>query len=411
MKSLIIRNCSQVVSPASGPDLKLDVQSHVSLYIKEGIIRAIASEDELTARYPETEDIPVLDASGRVVLPGLIDCHTHLPFVGTRESEFNRRLHGEGYMEIAAAGGGILSTVRKVRNASRDDLTEACLRYLDTFASYGVTTVEAKSGYGLTLSDEIKQLEAVAEAAARHPSTVVPTLLAAHEYPMEYRDNRPAWVEIICGEIIPVVAERKLAVFQDVFCEEGVFSVDDSRKILKKGLEYGLIPRLHADECKPSGAAELAAELKAKSADHMDFPSEEGIRTMAENGVVAVLLPGASLFLLHKTHAPARTLIDSGVKVALSTDFNPGSSPTMNLPFIMKLGCFLLRMTVEEVIHAVTCIPAESLNLGSTHGRIQEGMRGDISLWDTDDYLKIFYHFGDDLVWSTVIGGEIVYRR
>jgi len=408
---LLLTDCTEVVTPVrpnGSPELV--VLHDVSIYIREGRIVGIGSRDEIRNRFGELTGIPVYDAKGKTVLPGLVDAHTHLPFSGWREGEFNRRLHGETYMDVARSGGGINSTVRAVRVATLEELTRSCLEGLDAFVAHGVTTVEAKSGYGLNLVDEIKQLEAIRDAGSRHSVTLVPTLLAAHEYPPEYKEDRKGYVRLVIDTILPEVARRGLALYQDVFCEAGVFTVEESREILLAGKALGMTPRIHADEIETTGGAELAADVGAVSADHLAVPSMEGIRRMAEAGVIAILLPGTSFFLRHTKHAPARAMLDAGVHVALSTDFNPGSSPTTNLPLIMRLGCFLLDMTVEEVIHAVTEVPARSLGFSEDRGVVEEGKRGDLSVWNVDNHLKIFYRYGEARVEGTVIEGDIVYH-
>ena len=355
-------------------------------------------------------DTPRLDGEGGTAVPGVVDAHTHLPWAGTREREFLERLGGRSYQEIAAAGGGILSTVRSTRAATREELVAAMLRRLDWMLSCGTTTAEAKSGYGLTLPDETKQLEAIAAAGRTHPITLVPTLLAAHETPPEHRADHSRWVAAICEEIVPEVARRGLATFCDVFCEKGVFSAEESRAILETGRRHGLLPRLHADEFADSGGAELAAELGALSADHLMAVSDAGIDALAASGVTALLLPGTSFFLRKKIYAPARRLVAAGVPVALATDCNPGSSYTESLPTIAQLAVIELGLTVEETLVATTLNAAVTLGLGAEIGTLEEGKSADIAILDAPNLLHLAYHYGVNPVRSVVKAGREVFR-
>ncbi len=368
---------------------------------------ARAERERLFGALPDTRR---LDGGGGTAVPGFVDAHTHLPWAGTREREFLERLAGRSYQEIAAAGGGILSTVRSTRAATKEELLAAMLRRLDWMLSCGTTTAEAKSGYGLTLPDELKQLEAVAEAATRHPIELVPTLLAAHETPPEHRADRGRWVRLICDEIVPEVARRGLARFCDVFCERGVFSADESRTILETGRRHGLLPRLHADEFADSGGAELAAELGALSADHLMAVSDAGIEALAKAEVTALLLPGTSFFLRKKVYAPARRLIAAGVPVALATDCNPGSSYTESLPMIAQLAVIELGLTVEETLTATTLNAAVTLGLGGEIGTLEAGKRADLVVLDAPNLLHLAYHYGVNPVRSVVKAGREVYR-
>jgi imidazolonepropionase len=365
---------------------------------------------ERERRFGALPETPRLDGGGGTALPGLVDAHTHLPWAGTRESEFVERLAGTSYEEIAARGGGILSTVRATREASRDALVANVLRRLDRMLACGTTTAEAKSGYGLALDAELKQLEALAAAASRHPVRVVPTLLAAHETPPEHRAERARWIAAIAEEIVPAVAERGLARFCDVFCERGVFSPEESRAVLLAGRRHGLAPRLHADEFADSGGAELAAEVGARSADHLMAVSETGIEALARAGVTALLLPGTSFFLRKKKYAPARRLVAAGVPVALATDCNPGSSYTESMPTIAQLAVIELGLTVEETLTAMTLNPAVSLGLGAELGTLEPGKRADLVVLDAPNLLHLAYHYGVNPVRSVVVAGREVFR-
>jgi len=380
------------------------------IYLRDGRIVFVGPRELRERQLGPLAGVPRLDGGGGTAVPGFVDAHTHLPWAGSREEEFLERLAGRSYQEIAAEGGGILSTVRSTRGAGRDALTLSMLRRLDWMLACGTTTAEAKSGYGLSLPDEAKQLEAIRDAARRHPIELVPTLLAAHETPPEHRADRARWVEVICEEIIPAVAGRGLAKFCDVFCERGVFSAEESRRILLAGRAHGLAPRLHADEFADSGGAELAAELGAASADHLMAVSERGIEALAGARVTALLLPGTSFFLRKHTYAPARRLVAAGVPVALATDCNPGSSNTESLPTIAQLGVIELGLSVEEALVAMTLNAAVTLGLGAEIGTLEAGKRADLVVLDAPNLLHLAYHYGVNPVRSVVKAGREVYR-
>jgi imidazolonepropionase len=380
---------------------------------RDGRLEFVGTAAERERLYGALPDAARLDAGGGTAVPGFVDAHTHLPWAGTREREFLARLGGKSYEEIAEEGGGILSTVRATRAATKDALVQAMLARLDWMLACGTTTAEAKSGYGLNLPDEIKQLEAIAAADERHPITVVPTLLAAHETPPEHRGSAAGharWVRVICDEIVPEVAARSLARFCDVFCEKGVFSAAESRAILEAGRRHGLLPRLHADEFADSGGAELAAELGALSADHLMAVSDAGVDALARTGVTALLLPGTSFFLRKKRYAPARRLIEAGVPVALATDCNPGSSYTESLPTIAQLAVIELLLSVEETLTATTLNAAVSLGLGAEIGSLEAGKRADVAILAAPNLLHLAYHYGVNPVRAVVKSGRLVYR-
>lgn len=414
---LLIHNLSEVATPEGSTPRRGSEQGRVRrlrgaevVCDDAGRISFVGPPEERLRLLGEMPEAERLDGRGGTLIPGFVDPHTHLPWAGTREEEFAARLAGTTYQEIAAAGGGILSTVRTTRQASEDDLTAFVRRRMDLMLAGGTTTVEAKSGYGLTLEDELKQLRAIRRASAEHPVDLVPTLLAAHEVPLEYRQERERYLDLICEEIVPATAEQGLARFCDVFCERGVFSAEESRRVLEAGARYGLAPRLHADEFADSGGAELAAALGAFSADHLMAVSETGIEALTRSGVTAVLLPGTSFFLMKKQYAPARRLIEAGVPVALATDCNPGSSHTESMPMVFVLAVLQLGLSIEESLTAATLNAACSLGLGAEIGSIEAGKRADLVLLDAPNVLHLAYHYGVNQVAAVVKDGRIVRR-
>jgi imidazolonepropionase len=360
-----------------------------------------------------------LDADGGVVTPGLVDPHTHLLFAGTRERELVLRQRGAGYLEILQAGGGILSTVAATRAADAEALAAHGRRWLDEMLHHGVTTIEAKSGYGLDLPTELRLLEVAHQLGAEGPIDVVPTFLGAHAVPPEFRarpDGVEAYVRHVIEEQLPGVAAQGRARSCDVFCERGVFTADQSRRILTAARSYGLAVRLHADELAPSGGAELAAELGALSADHLHTPSDEGIAALARSAsgatpTVATLLPATTWFLMAGDAAPARRFIDAGVPVALGTDFNPGTSPTPNLPLVMTVACLEMKLSPAEALAAVTVNAAHAVGVGAEVGSLEPGKVADVVVWRTPDVAQLPYWVGADLVDVVVKRGRVVYRR
>ena len=360
-----------------------------------------------------------VDAAGGAVTPGLIDPHTHLLFAGSREDELVMRQQGASYMDILAAGGGILSTVAATRAAGEADLLAHGRRWLDEMLAHGVTTIEAKSGYGLDLETELRLVDVAYRLGREGPIDVVPTWLGAHAVPPEFRarpDGTEAYVRHLLDEQLPGIAAHGRARFADVFCETGVFTADQSRRVLEAARSYGLMPRLHADELAPSGGAELAAELSAASADHLATPSGEGIAAMAaaaeaDDPVVATLLPVTTWFLMKDHHAPARAFIDAGVPVAIGTDFNPGTSPTPNLTLAMSFACVNLGMTPDEVLAAVTINAARALALEDEIGSLEPGKAADVVIWRVPTTARIPYHPGADLVRTVIKKGRVVLDR
>ena len=413
---LLIRGLAEVATPRGttprrGPEQgRVERLRGAEVLCRDGRIAFVGTPAERRGAFGDLPDAPRLDGRGGTLVPGFVDPHTHLPWAGTREEEFAQRLAGVSYQEIAAAGGGILSTVRATRAAAEDELVALVHRRLDRMLAWGTTTAEAKSGYGLSLPAELKQLAAIRRAAATHPVDLVPTLLAAHEVPPEHRADRERWVDEICAEIVPATAAAGLAQFCDVFCEHGVFTVDESRRVLAAGAAHGLLPRLHADEFVDSGGAALAAELGALSADHLIAVSPGGIEALAASGVTAVLLPGTSFFLMKHAYAPARRLIEAGVPVALATDCNPGSSHTESVPMVLVLAVFELRLAIEEALTAATLNAACCLGLGEEVGSIEVGKRADLVLLDAPNLLHLAYHYGINPVAAVVKDGRLVHQ-
>ncbi|MFH2048809.1 MAG: imidazolonepropionase, partial [bacterium] len=358
--TLLIKNIGQLITmegpvPRIGKDLNnLGIIENGGIAISGDEIINVGSSVEIEGKTTLNDDCQVFDADGAVVTPGLIDPHTHPVFSMTREKEFEMRIAGKTYMEIAKAGGGIRASVRDLRSTPKETLINKTKDRLDRMLSYGVTTIEAKSGYGLSTESEIKQLEVIKELNQNHPMDLVPTFLGAHEFPDEYRDNHEGYIKIIINEMIPIVADRKLAEFSDIFTEEGVYDTEESRKIQKAAQKAGLKIKFHADELESVGGAELAAELGAISADHLVYISEAGIKAIAKSKTVAVLLPGTTFSLAGKQYAPARKMIEEGVIIALSTDCNPGSSYSESLPFMTSLAALQMKLTAAEAISAIT---------------------------------------------------------
>jgi len=410
--SLLIRNAAQVVCVARqderckrGPEMReLAIIDDGAVLIQDERIAWVGPTTNLP---PQTTATHVIDATGKTVLPGLVDSHTHLIFAGSREDEFEQRLQGISYQDIAARGGGINATVRRVRAASKDQLKETARRRLDRLLSYGVTTVEVKSGYGLSQADEVKCLHAIAELKQEHPCELVPTFLGAHEVPPEYRDDRGAYLRLLIDHMIPAVADGRLAEFCDVFCERGVFSVDESAHILDAAVAHGLKVKVHADELSPLGGAELAARFGATSADHLLHVTQAGIEALREAGTVATLLPGTAFFL-GLPYAPARRLIEAGVPVALASDCNPGSCMTENLPLIGTMACTQMRMLPAETVTALTLNAAAAVGRSDRLGSIEPGKQADLVIFDVPNYRRLAYHFGVNHVWRVIKSGRVV---
>ncbi|MBM7693354.1 imidazolonepropionase [Peribacillus deserti] len=416
--TILIRNASQLVTlkgssdaPLTGEAMsRLEVIENGTVWIEDGLIKLADSDEAVMAQFTGNyEAAEIIDANGRLVVPGLIDPHTHLVHAGSREEEFNMRLSGASYMDIMNAGGGIHATASKTKKAAPEDLFQAAYNTLNEFLLHGVTTLEAKSGYGMEWETEKKQLQVAKELNERHPIDIIRTFMGAHAVPKEYKERPDTFVDHIIEYMLPRAAEEGLAEFNDVFCEQGVFTPEQSRRILEAGKKLGLKAKIHADEIEPYKGAELAAELGAISAEHLLKASEEGIKKMAEAGVIGVLLPGTAFFLMAE-FADARKMIDSGVPIALSTDFNPGSSPTVSLPFIMNLACLKMGMTPAEVITAVTINAAHAINRGREIGSIEQGKKGDITIFNVPNYMKLQYSYGVNHTHTVIKNGCVVVR-
>ncbi|WP_347548749.1 imidazolonepropionase [Pseudalkalibacillus hwajinpoensis] len=413
---LFIRDANELITlkghsvkPLIRPDESdLSIIRNGSLLIKEGKIVAVGKTAELESIYPGLiSEAEVIDASGSLVTPGFVDPHTHLVFAGSREREFAMRLKGASYMDIMNAGGGIYATTEQTNKASFDELYDQSLTRLDRLIKQGVTTVEAKSGYGLNLETEKKQLEVAKELNRSHAIDVVSTFMGAHAVPAPYKKTPDEYVAYLIEAVIPIIAKESLAEFNDVFCEKGVFTVDQSRKILHAGKRYGLLPKIHADELEAFGGAELAAEVGAVSADHLLCASEAGTSQMAAAGVVAVLLPGTAFFL-QKKMAKGRMMIDRGVPVALSTDCNPGSSPTVSTSLMMNFGCLMMKMTPSEVMAAVTINAAHAIKRGSSIGSLEVGKKADLLIFSVPTHHHLHYHFGENHIDKVIKNGHII---
>lgn len=410
---LLLKNIKQLVTVHSNGKLfksgrsmrDLGVIQNASVLIDNGIFQWIG-QDEAFAQ-PLQEDAEIVDASSFVALPGFVDSHTHLLFAGSRENEFAQRAEGKTYQEIAAQGGGILSTVKATRSATKKELKKLASKRLDAMMKHGTTTAEIKSGYGLDANSEIKMLEAITELAEEHFMTVIPTFLGAHAIPPEFKDRKEEYVKLICNTMLPYIAKRNLARFCDVFCETGYFSAEESRQILQCAQTLGLQLKMHADEFNSIGGTSLAAELQAVSVDHLEHSNEEGIQKLQKSSTVAVVLPGVSFFL-HNPYAPARKLIDAGIPLAIASDFNPGSCMSFSMPLMMTIACTQMNLTPEEAITACTINGAAALGLSRTVGSIEVGKQADIILYDIPDYHYLAYHFGTNLVAKVIKRGVIL---
>ncbi|MBD8070849.1 imidazolonepropionase [Bacillus sp. PS06] len=397
----------QGTGPVRGEQLrKLPIIENAAIGIKDGRIAFIGTHDEAH----ELAAIAKIDAKGKLVTPGLVDPHTHLVFGGSRENELALKQQGIPYLEILERGGGILSTVQATREASEEQLLEKARLHLDRILSYGITTVEAKSGYGLDHETELKQLRVVKKLNETHPIDLVSTFLGAHAIPEEYKGRATEFL-IFMEQLLAQIKEEELAEFVDVFCETGVFSVEQSRAFLTTAKENGFDVKIHADEIDPLGGTELAVELEAISGDHLVGTSDEGIQRLAESNTMAVLLPGTSFYLGKEKNARAREMIDAGVAVALSTDFNPGSSPTENLQLIMSLAALKLKMTPEEIWYAVTVNAAYAIKRESVAGKIKLNRPADVVIWDAPNYSYIPYHYGVNHVNTVLKQGKVVFKR
>lgn len=413
--SLIIKNISNLITLKGENRPRIKEEMRNIGIIKNGIV-AIADDriiysgqGELPDSISTDENTVVLNGEGKTVTPGLVDSHTHLVHGGSRENELAMKLKGVKYLDILKAGGGIHSTVKATKEATFNELYDKAKKSLDIMLSFGTTTVEAKSGYGIDdFQTELKQMEVAKKLNQDHPIDIVSTFLGAHAVPQSYKENVDGFVDVLINEMIPEVSRRKLAKFCDVFCEEGVFDVKQSKRILLAGKEHGLIPKIHADEIEPLGGAELASEIGCITADHLVAASERGMDMMAQKGVIANLLPATSFNLQSGKFAQGRKMIDMGIPVSLSTDYNPGSCPTENLQLVMSFASIIMKLTPEEVIIAVTINGACALGLENEIGSIQEGKKADLVIFDAPNIEYIIYHFGINHAEKVIKNGLIV---
>lgn len=395
MSKIVLNPIGELVTMDAMPNNPLGIIRNGALIIEDGKIAWVGLADDCLEKG--------IDLSDQLVTPGLIDSHTHTIFAGDRADEFEMRLSGMTYQEIAAAGGGILKTVNATRDVDPKDLADLTAARLNRMLTYGVTTVEIKSGYGLTLESELKCLEVLKNLDT--PVTVVPTVMAAHDIPPEYKGDPNGFVDVICQSILPKVAKQKLAVFCDVFIEQGYFSITQSRRILETARDLGFKLKVHAEEFSNMGGALLAGQLKAVSADHLLHISPDGVQALVAGGTVATLLPGTA-FYLGLPYAPARMILDGGATVALATDYNPGSCVIENLQWIMALGCLQMKMTPAEVLQAVTINAAKAVALDHDRGTLTKGKRADIIVWDVNRYQSLLYHAGVNFVSRVYVAGE-----
>jgi len=349
-----------------------------------------------------------IDCSGRLVTPGFVDCHTHSVFYNGREEEYSKRLSGISYQDIAQEGGGINASIQGVRKASENELLDKVSKRMKRFIKLGTTTVESKSGYGLDTESELKSLRVLDKLNQYLPIDIVPTFLGAHAFPPEYSDNHNGYVELLCNEMIPEVGKQGIAKYCDVFCENGYFTVNQSKQILETAKDYGMIPRIHADEFKDSGAAKLAGEIGAISADHLMAVSDSGIQSLSSEGVTATLLPGTTFFLGSNSYAPARKLLDAGISIALATDFNPGSCHIQSMPFIISLACLNLKLNLEEAFQAATWESAKTLNVHNEVGSLEVGKKADIVIWDLERLIEIPYFISDIPIYKVIKSGSCI---
>lgn len=413
--NLIIKNANELVTCSgfkakSGAEMSdLHLISNGAVVIEDGIIKAVGTTEEILKDYDEN-NYEVIDASGKAVLPGFVDSHTHFVFGGNRAEEFSWRLRGDSYMEIMQRGGGIINSVRATAEASREELFKIGLKRLNSMLSFGVTTVEGKSGYGLDYDTEIKQLEVMKELEKVHPIEIAKTFLGAHAVPKEYKGREDEFIDFIIEKVLPTVVERNFAEFCDIFCEKNVFTVEQSRRLLNKAKDMGMKTKIHADEIVQLGGAELAAEIGAVSADHLLQASDKGIADMAKAGVVATLLP-CTAFSLKEEFARGRYMIDNGCAVALATDFNPGSCFTESIPLVIALAALHMNMSIEEIMTALTINGAAAIDRADKIGSIDIGKQGDIIILENPSYKFLPYHIGVSIVEKVIKKGQLVFDK
>ena len=417
--SLLIRGASQIVAvsgraPKRGKSLaEIDVVCGGAMLIRDGVIAAIGPVAQVE-KLSESKRAQLLDVDGRIVLHGFVDSHTHLIHAASRAEEYELKIRGASYEEIAHKGGGILNSVKKLRTATADDLKTRARHFLERFAEHGTTTIEAKSGYGLDVTSELRILSLHKELDAEQPLEIVSTFLGAHVVPAEFRGKAGGtrtYLQLLVQQLIPEVAENGLAEFCDVFCERSAFSRTESKQVLTVGKKHGLRPRVHAEQLSNTGATTLGVELGAASCDHLEYLRPSDIRTLARSKTVATLLPGCDFHLGLKRYAPARHLIEAGAIVALATDCNPGTSPTSSMPIVLSLACNQMRMTPAEAISAATINAAYSLGRHKRIGSLEVGKQADLAVFEVADYREIPYYFGVNTCWLTMKRGEVVHMR
>jgi imidazolonepropionase len=415
----LITGASQLLTlrggaPRRGNSLSnLGIVKDGAVLIRDDRILAVGARKKVEA-HKEARGAEKLDVGGRVVLPGFVDSHTHLVHAASRAEEYELKIQGASYEEIARKGGGILNSVKKLRAAAYDALKQRALSVLEEFASYGTTTVEAKSGYGLDVASELKILALQQELNREQPLEIVSTFLGAHVLPAEFRgkpDGTNRYIDLLLNKLLPEIVIQDFAEFCDVFCDRGAFTLDQSRQILSAAQSHGLAPRLHAEQLSHTGATRLAVELNAASCDHLEQINAADIRALAKSNTVATLLPGCDFHLGLKQYAPARSLIEAGAIVSLATDFNPGTSPTVSMPMILSLACNQLRMTPAEAITSATLNAAYALRREKLIGSLEPGKQADLAVFQVEDYREIPYYFGMNRCWMTMKRGAIIYMR
>ena len=416
MPDWLITGCSQLLTlrgsvPRRGRALRsLGIVQDGALLVRDDRIFAVGTRGKIE-RLREARRAEKLDLGGRVVLPGFVDSHTHLIFPASRADEYEQRISGKSYEQIARAGGGIRATVGALRQTSAKTLSDRAIVHLREFAAHGTTTLEAKSGYGLDWKNEVKILTVLQELHQEQPLDILQTFLGAHVVPPEFRKRPNSFVDLLTRSWIPAVAMAGLAEFCDVYCDRGAFTLAQARRILAVGRACGLVPRIHAEQLSHTGAAQLAIEIQAASADHLEKIDREDIRALSASNVVCTLLPGCSFHLGESHYAPARPLIDAGAIVALATDFNPGTSPTVSMPMILSLACTQMRMTPAEAITAATINPAYSLRQHGRVGSLEVGKYADLAAFDVADYREIPYYFGVNLCSLTMKRGTVIHLK
>lgn len=418
-QSLLITGASQILtlrgkSPRRGTSLSsLGIEKDGAILVRDGRIAAIGKRSHIEAQH-DAKRAEMLDVGGRLILPGFVDSHTHLIHAASRAEEFELKIQGASYEEIARKGGGILNSVKKLRATTSDALKARARAALEEFAASGTTTVEAKSGYGLDVTSELRILQLQQELAREQPLELVSTFLGAHVVPAEFRnkpDGAEQYIDLLLEQMLPEIVNGHLAEFCDVFCDRGAFTRAQARQILREGKLHGLQPRIHAEQLSRTGATQLAVELEAASCDHLEHINPADIRALAKSSTVATLMPGCDFFLGWKQYAPARQLIDAGAIVALATDYNPGTSPTASMPMVLSLACTQLRLTPAEAIAAATINAAYALRRHERWGSLETGKQADLAVFEVEDYREIPYYFGMQRCWMTMKSGEIIYMR